>query len=110
MEEEVGERWRSEERVWEVEEEVVVGRRERVVGAVAEAMAKCLCYVSEKSERGRECVCVCVFVFVCEGFDYYVDVGNGVVFDWVLLLGQRERCGREEGMGMIGQCVDFSYR
>ena len=83
MEEEVGERWRSEERVWEVEEEVVVGRRERVVGAVAEAMAKCLCYVSEKSERGRECVCV--FVFVCEGFDYYVDVGNGVVFDWVLL-------------------------
>lgn len=42
MEEEVGERWRSEERVWEVEEEVVVGRRERVVGAVAEAMAKCL--------------------------------------------------------------------
>lgn len=42
MEEEVGERWRSEERVWEVEEEVVVGRRERVVGAVAVAMAKCL--------------------------------------------------------------------
>ena len=58
MEEEVGERWRSEERVWEVEEEVVVGRRERVVGAVAEAMAKCLWYVSEKSERGRVCVCV----------------------------------------------------
>ena len=65
MEEEVGERWRSEERVWEVEEEVVVGRRERVVGAVAEAMAKCLCYVSEKSERGRECVCVCVCVCLC---------------------------------------------
>ena len=55
-------------------------------------------------------MCVCVCVCVCEGFDYYVDVGNGVVFDWVLLLGQRERCGREEGMGMIGQCVDFSYR
>lgn len=37
--------------------------------------------------REEKSVCVCV----CEGFDYYVDVGNGVVFDWVLLLGQRER-------------------
>jgi hypothetical protein len=42
-----------------------------------------------------------------------VDVRNGVV-----LIGnrlreggrERERCGREEGTGMIGQCVDFSYR
>ncbi|MCF8706221.1 hypothetical protein L3056_10965 [Corynebacterium sp. MC-25] len=47
-EEEVGERWRSEERVWEAEEEVVVGRRERVVGAVADAIVECLRYARKR--------------------------------------------------------------
>lgn len=43
----MGERWRRDERAWDAEDEVVVGRKESVVGAEAEAIAACLRNASE---------------------------------------------------------------
>lgn len=63
-----------------------------------------VCDVAQ-SERGRECVGRVRGLCGCEkwgGFDWEHAEREG--------QRERERCGREEGTGMIGQCMDFSYR